>query len=260
MTKLQVNINEKPKIEFGFISTSKTQLFHDSEQARLLKFKNAFSSLSPLHNKHSYNFKHFFPKLSKQHSVFPNKPLNIKQEQIDSNFNHASPEINKFTQHIPYIKNKQITIFNKQQITTSTNIPTINKIKSLSPLKLPKKHLYKITLSKHNIFSNNNNLNIISTDSSPQTLIQNNQIKQKLLQNKKLFQSNSCSTCISPTNNNILHKKNNSIDSAVQIKANSNMRSKSTGSTLFNLINKIKMDKDIPLSFPLCTTYDINFI
>ena len=166
MTNLHDNTNKKPKIEFGFISTSKSQLFNDSEQAQLLKFKHAFSSSSLLHGKHSYNFKRFFPKISKQHSTFGNKPLNIKPEQIDSNFKHASPEINKFTQHIPYIKNKQIIIFNKQEA-TNTDVPNTNITKSLSPLKLSKKYLYKITLSKQSVPSNSNSHNTLSTDSSP---------------------------------------------------------------------------------------------
>ena len=226
----------------------------------------------------SYNFNHFLRKLNKNNQTRfirsqsqGNSTTNkaIEKKIVESNFKSIKASANRFTENVPYIKNKKMALFDKYTY-DNDNYKTdrvgkydMKKFNSLSP--------DKTTLFKTTVFRNNNFVNKkLQKDSFDcknlyYTLMDDNKYQQEQLyatQNedmkniKKIQPSNSFYRELNLKKNEIVDKYFK--DKNIQINSMKKNTNKNTSQQIV-LLHKRKIDNNITLSFPCCVTYKGNY-
>lgn len=192
---------------------------------------------------------------------------NNNETYMESNFKSVSPTANKYTQSLPFIKNKEMTLLEKYVYENDKYQPDrvkIHNMKKINPIKNKSSILYKTTVFRNNqyIMSKNEKINdeidyeklLNKKKYINHFYVELEEEKQKKKEMNKYKPSNSLYKELTLKKNEIFSKYFQNNGKPKNLYKNSNKNAMLTGYDSSWLLTKNKIDASIPIVFPVALT------
>lgn len=192
---------------------------------------------------------------------------NDKETYMESNFKSVSPTANKYTQSLPFIKNKEMTLLEKYVYDNDKYQPDrikIHNMKKINPIKNKTSLLYKTTVFRSNHYITGKNEKIDDEIDYDKLINKKKYInhfyveleeeKQKKKEMDKYKPSNSLYKELTLKKNEVFTKYFQNKGASTILIKNPRKNAMLTGYDSSWLLTKNKIDGSIPIVFPVALT------